>query len=756
MVFKAKAGVNVERTVADTQFKIATNSKIFCILSDSIYTHKIDAVIRELCCNAFDAHVEAKQSRSFQVTLPDDFTPEFRVRDFGAGLSDEDMQMYTTYGESTKSGSNAYIGAFGIGAKSPFAYTNTFNVTSYYGGIARSYSMFVEQGAPRMTKLGEISSDEPSGLDVFFSVESKDIEEFQEKALSICALMADKLEVLNARDEWRVNFYLETSKYHWEQAPYIGDGYMINNLEVDINCKQDILNIIQGNVAYQMHLYDIIEMLKYSLGTEYNKLYNRVGRNFYIVGTIKVPNGTFVPHPSRERLTFDELTKVSLKNIFKKIVNYHINDAVDRILNGVESYYDLHIRLKGCSKIVSKNPRITDFNCPNMIDISPVDPIRNFDDWLKNRFACISIYGEKGERYKFKTFSNMSMYGEQINRIYYSSKYPLSEDYRYRVIHDKQQAEATNAIILTGNISRMFTDADKAKFINIQLLPELTSDELASLKKNYNPRLEKEKKITKDKVSYIVNSSNDSIKISQITTAEVMKFNSKYPVFWIASNRKYEITFANNIYKLSTLKDLRSFGVSIDFLFTYLRKINNIAKEKSVLFGVVVLPDNHELRELLPSLCEKLPDIIRQITYEFMKKNYYVLNCRNGYDDDLFKTLINDHRDLFMRLIAGCEEESFFTPWTTSGEPEFLKSIEKYRLPFSLLPDGDVLSKDYYSDRNIFTTSLTNIFDAIAEKGYPILRKFRWGCDNKEEINDLIMYLETKNKLIVQKEIDRN
>ena len=41
MVFQAKQGADVEKTVADTQFKIATNSKLFSILSDSIYTRKI-------------------------------------------------------------------------------------------------------------------------------------------------------------------------------------------------------------------------------------------------------------------------------------------------------------------------------------------------------------------------------------------------------------------------------------------------------------------------------------------------------------------------------------------------------------------------------------------------------------------------------------------------------------------------------------------------------------------------------------------
>ena len=261
MVFQAKSGVDVEKSVTDTQFRIATNSKLFSILSDSIYTRKIDAVIRELCCNAFDAHIEARQERKFQVTLPSEFNSEFRVRDFGPGLNEEDMQMYTTYGESTKSGSNAYIGAFGIGAKSPFAYTNTFNVTSYNGGMARAYTMFVEDGVPRMTKFGEGPTEEPSGLEVFFPVSPKDIIEFKDKAVQICALMADKIEFVHAQDRWLSEFDLEVKKYNWQPADYLGSGFAISDFSVDIQLNHNYLYIVQGNVRYEMSSYEVVRQV---------------------------------------------------------------------------------------------------------------------------------------------------------------------------------------------------------------------------------------------------------------------------------------------------------------------------------------------------------------------------------------------------------------------------------------------------------------------------------------------------------------
>jgi hypothetical protein len=771
MVFQAKEGVDVEKTVTDTQFKIATNSKLFSILSDSIYTRKIDAVIRELCCNAFDAHVDARQSRPFQVTLPDEFLPEFRVRDFGSGLSDEDMQMYTTYGESTKSGSNAYIGAFGIGAKSPFAYTNTFNVTSYHGGMARSYSMFVEQGVPRMTKLGEVPSDDFSGLDVFFSVSIKDIDEFKERAIHICALMADKLEILNVPSVWRELFRLEIAKYKWEQAPYLGDGYMTNNLEMDISCKQTILNFVQGNVIYEMQLNEISEMLKYSLGTDYTKTINQIKNKFYITGCLKVPNGTFVPHPSRERLTFDEITKASIKIIFQKIFQYYVIDSVDRLLMGVASYYDLHTRLKGVSKLVTSNPKITDFIC-SVLPTNPIHysikiptiviPVQNYDEWRRASFPCIQVYGGKDKLYRLKSIHQMSMYGDKIERIYYSSKYPLAENYRYRVIHDKQQSEIENAIILTGtnSVKRLFTDKDIATFIDVQSLPKLTPQELAKFKKKIDSQTGVER-ATKETVSYLTITSNgerphcDSIWLDQNTFDEIVDLTAKYPVYWIAGNRRYEIEMAGTTYKLKTKMDLNSFRQEIEFLVDCHRKLNNIHPKDKTTIGVAVLPDDHDLRELLPSLVENLQKSIERVVDNFMGTTFFDLNKMN--DDLLFTTLVDKHPDLFMNLIKKSEAEPFFTAWFAEGKPEFTDGIKRWRMPWGLLKNGEALRKEYQSNKNVRCTNMRYVYEYLTRHGYPIMDKYTWGGSSEPKtVNDLVLYLQEKNKLIVQNAKDGN
>ena len=110
------------------EFRIRNSAKAFSILSSGLYANKIRAIIRELSCNAVDSHVAAgKADVPFEVHLPTALSPWFSIRDFGTGLSHEQVtKIYTTYFESTKTDSNDFIGALGLGSKSPFSYTNNF------------------------------------------------------------------------------------------------------------------------------------------------------------------------------------------------------------------------------------------------------------------------------------------------------------------------------------------------------------------------------------------------------------------------------------------------------------------------------------------------------------------------------------------------------------------------------------------------------------------------------------------------------
>jgi hypothetical protein len=170
-------------------FKIKASAKAFNILSSGLYANKIRAIIRELSCNAVDSHVAAgKTETPFDVHLPNSLEPWFAIRDYGTGLShDQVTNIYTTYFESTKTASNEFIGALGLGSKSPFSYTDNFTVTAIQDGKKGIYTAFINgDGVPSIALMMTEDTDEPSGVEVKFSVnETYDFSKFRDEARQV-------------------------------------------------------------------------------------------------------------------------------------------------------------------------------------------------------------------------------------------------------------------------------------------------------------------------------------------------------------------------------------------------------------------------------------------------------------------------------------------------------------------------------------------------------------------------------------------
>ena len=137
------------------------------LLSKKLYSNPTLAVIRELISNAIDV-----SGCNIDIQAPSFLEPTFIVRDYGTGLSREDvMTLYTTYGESTKRDTNSVIGGFGVGSKSPFALTDTFTVTSRYKGERTDYVCYKDKGFPRIREVCSAHTDEPDGLEVRVPIE---------------------------------------------------------------------------------------------------------------------------------------------------------------------------------------------------------------------------------------------------------------------------------------------------------------------------------------------------------------------------------------------------------------------------------------------------------------------------------------------------------------------------------------------------------------------------------------------------------
>lgn len=170
---------------ADFTAKVENLGVLFHILRNQLYSDPIMAVIREYSTNACDAHNMSNQrEKPVQVTLPTTLDCFLKIRDFGTGLTDEQIfDIYASYGESTKRQTQDATGMLGIGCKSGFAYNDSFIVNSYKDGKITSWNAFIDpSNKGQMAKMAEADTTEPSGIEIVIPVKDKDMDKFHEKA----------------------------------------------------------------------------------------------------------------------------------------------------------------------------------------------------------------------------------------------------------------------------------------------------------------------------------------------------------------------------------------------------------------------------------------------------------------------------------------------------------------------------------------------------------------------------------------------
>lgn len=185
---------------APSRFKIKASAKAFRILS-GFYSEPILAIPRELGANAWDSHVKAGNTKTpFLVHAPNTLEPWFSVRDFGTGLSPEDVdKIYTTYFESTKTSDNDSDGCMGLGSKTPFNYADNFTVTSYFGGKKHVYNCFIDsEGAPNIMHMATEDSTEHPGLEIKFGVKMSDISMWVDKITRAYAPFRNRPKIVGA------------------------------------------------------------------------------------------------------------------------------------------------------------------------------------------------------------------------------------------------------------------------------------------------------------------------------------------------------------------------------------------------------------------------------------------------------------------------------------------------------------------------------------------------------------------------------
>lgn len=316
------AGVIKSNVGTESTFSIAMNGKAFRVLSDTIYKNKTGSLVREISCNAYDSHVQAGRADvPFTIHMPDAMEPYFSVTDYGLGLSDDSVRkIFTQYFNSTKDNSNDVIGAFGLGSKTPFAYTDTFTITSTYNGETVFYSAYLnDDGVPSIAELDRTPSDAHNGVEIKVPVNREDFNNFRTAVAEQLRFFTVKPEIKNCS-----NFEFAT----------VSSTDILNVANLSLNRFYNGIYVIQGQVGYPLAVSHSPELAKLS-----EKARTFLSNIEGVGGILMVPIGKIEVIASREGISYSKATVASL-NEYLELAADQVKDAIAERLNNTSSDWE--------------------------------------------------------------------------------------------------------------------------------------------------------------------------------------------------------------------------------------------------------------------------------------------------------------------------------------------------------------------------------------------------------------------------------
>lgn len=163
-----------------------------------LYVDPVKATVRETVSNATDATVALPedQRKPVELTLPTELEAYFTVKDYGIGMSLQTVRsVFADYGATTKTNDLKAIGSYGLGGKSPLAYTDSFEVTTTHAGVTTEFVMARSGGETRTTIRSSWRTGAEAGTTVRIPVQAQDIYRFKE-AVSVYQLHSRLLPVM--------------------------------------------------------------------------------------------------------------------------------------------------------------------------------------------------------------------------------------------------------------------------------------------------------------------------------------------------------------------------------------------------------------------------------------------------------------------------------------------------------------------------------------------------------------------------------
>ena len=304
------------------EFRVSQDSTMMSLLSTGLYSNPKRTMLQEIVFNAWDAH---KLAGITDKPIEIAFTAESTliVKDFGQGIDPENIRdIYCVYGSSTKVDQDTQTGGFGLGSKSPFAYTNSFTVISQHNGTKSVYLVALNaedaDGAPGITKLVETPT-EGTGLTLIIPLKDK----------QDAKLLADYIPSIFAFSGAKINLKVYGRSDRELEFPSIKENQVV--MTTLPNQIATSVYAVYGGVIYRIPKISEYEKAYDTLVTIANITDNCVFIGF-------APN-TLTPLPSREGLNMSAATTKYIANLLPVLADKCMQDLNEEFAHYVSSVF---------------------------------------------------------------------------------------------------------------------------------------------------------------------------------------------------------------------------------------------------------------------------------------------------------------------------------------------------------------------------------------------------------------------------------
>lgn len=329
----------------DQEFSIssADEGMIFELLRSKMYADPIGSISREVASNSRDANREVGKGTTpikISIVAPNELFSisdlSISFEDEGPGISPQRMtDVFLKYAASTKRSTNVFTGGFGLGAKTPFAYTDVFHIITVHDKIKYHYLAFIDESRKgKVSQLSVQKTEEANGTKIVVPLQPKDRHRFEQS-------------VIAATTFWDVKPTLKGFTHSYPKfSPVLttpGDSQLLKYTSSDYD-NASFIACIDG--------------IAYRLNTGLLKLNNLSDNTMKIV--LKFPNGILNISSNRETLQYDDETiKVLTERIqeVSKMIAENINARIATASNNFTALV-IHNNIKGGSDDLHKQYQV--------------------------------------------------------------------------------------------------------------------------------------------------------------------------------------------------------------------------------------------------------------------------------------------------------------------------------------------------------------------------------------------------------------